>query len=340
MPSFQAEKKLVTDFHSALETGGLSGLTETLATYLSDDHHWRGMFPFMELHGADPLQAGFWQPFMTSFSALQRRTDIFFAGENSVGDRTSRWICSMGNFMGLHDADWLDIPSTGKIAYIRFAEFNRVVDGKIAETALFIDILSVMAQSGVYPLGPSTGHMFAYPGPRTQDGLLRQDAPAADGRKTLQVVEDMVADLSSLNLKDAQRVPPEFLARSWNDDMAWYGPYGIGATYTIERYQEQHQFPFRFNLTDKKFIGHIARFGEGNYAGFFGWPNLQHKTSGGFMGLVSHNETVSMRVVDVYRREGDKLAENWVFIDMLWYLKQQGLDVLQRMRQMRRIEPV
>ena len=38
------------------------------------------------------------------------------------------------------------------------------------------------------------------------------------------------------------------------------------------------------------------------------------------------------RVVDVFRREGDKLAENWVFIDMPHYLKCRGLDVLERMR--------
>jgi hypothetical protein len=41
-----------------------------------------------------------------------------------------------------------------------------------------------------------------------------------------------------------------------------------------------------------------------------------------------------MRVVDIYRRDGNKLAENWVFIDMLYFLKQQGLDVLERNRQL------
>jgi len=35
-----------------------------------------------------------------------------------------------------------------------------------------------------------------------------------------------------------------------------------------------------------------------------------------------------MRVVDIYRRDGDKIAENWVFIDMLHFLKMQGIDVL------------
>ena len=49
------------------------------------------------------------------------------------------------------------------------------------------------------------------------------------------------------------------------------------------------------------------------------------------MGLPSSN-TADMRVVDVYRRDGDKLAENWVFIDILHWLSMQGLDVLERMR--------
>ena len=340
MPSFQTEKKLVASFHAALERGGRDGLSHTLEQHLSADHHWRGMYPFLEQHGHDDLIRVFWDPFMASFQALQRRTDVFFAGENSVADTNSRWVCSMGNFMGLFDRDWLDIPATGKIAFIRFAEFNRVTDGKIVETALFIDLLSVMHQAGVYPLGPSTGHMFAYPGPRTHDGLLHEDAPAHEGQKTLAVVEAMVSDLSRLNKSDDQRMAPEELARTWHQDMAWYGPFGIGATYTIERYQQQHQYPFRLNLADKQFVGHLARFGEGNYAGFFGWPNLTHRPTGGFMGLVGHEKEVSMRVVDVYRREGDKLAENWVFIDMLWYLKQQGLYVLQRMRQLRCIESV
>jgi len=37
-----------------------------------------------------------------------------------------------------------------------------------------------------------------------------------------------------------------------------------------------------------------------------------------------------MQVVDVYYQEGDKLKENWVLIDIPWWQKQQGLDVLDR----------
>lgn len=37
-----------------------------------------------------------------------------------------------------------------------------------------------------------------------------------------------------------------------------------------------------------------------------------------------------MQVVDVYYRRRDKLAENWVLIDIPYWLKQQGLDVFKR----------
>ncbi|MGB5411626.1 MAG: ester cyclase, partial [Woeseiaceae bacterium] len=114
-----------------------------------------------------------------------------------------------------------------------------------------------------------------------------------------------------------------------------YGPVGIGATYTIARYQQQHQYPFRTQLKDKVFNGHIARFAEGNYAGFFGWPNLTNTPTGGFLGLPGNDTRADMRVVDIYRRDGDKLAENWVFIDLLHWLSMQGLDLLARIRSQR-----
>jgi len=143
----------------------------------------------------------------------------------------------------------------------------------------------------------------------------------------------MIEDLDELNKSGLDQCPPEVLAKSWNEDMIWYGPAGIGASYTIDRYQQQHQHPFRQGLTNKVFNGHICRFAEGNYAGFFGWPNLTNTAAGGFLGLPANNIRADMRVVDMYRREGDKLAENWVIIDLPWWLKQQGLDVFDRCRQ-------
>ena len=71
---------------------------------------------------------------------------------------------------------------------------------------------------------------------------------------------------------------------------------------------------------------------EGHFGGWFGWSNLTVTLTGGFCGMPASDKPCDMRVIDLYRREGDKLAENWVLIDMLWFWKQQGLDVLERLK--------
>ncbi|MGB1289257.1 MAG: nuclear transport factor 2 family protein, partial [Aggregatilineales bacterium] len=259
---------------------------------------------------------------------MQRRQDIFIAGNNEIG--SEQWVMSMGNFMGLFDVDWLGIRRTRKIVMLRYAEFNCVQDGKITQTGLFIDLIGLMTQAGMYPLPPSTGVYFNYPGPRTHDGLLYDDAAPEMGVQTLNLVNEMIDDLDLLNKSESMGCPPEVLERTWHDNMIWYGPAGIGASYTIPRYQEQHQLPFRANLTDKRFHGHVCRFAEGNFACFFGWPNLSNTPIGNFMGLPGGNINAPMQVVDIYRREGDKLAENWVLIDIPFWLKAQGLDIFER----------
>ncbi|MEL7449617.1 MAG: ester cyclase [Pseudomonadota bacterium] len=332
--NLQAAKRTVLALQQALDNADVSDMTGVLAARCADDFHWRGMRPFYEQHGAQAVVETFWKPLRTAFTRLQRRQDVFLAGQNDVTDDGAVWVVSMGHFMGLFDQPWLGIPPTGKIAFLRYAEFSCVRDGLVTESALFCDVLSVMSQAGCYPLPPQTGADFIHPGPRTNDGLLFDDQPADEGRETMDLVNRMVNDLHELNQREDNHCPPELLARTWQDDLVWYGPAGIGATYTIERYQQQHQMPFRRGLKDKQFNGHIARFAEGHYAAFFGWANLTNTPTGGFMGLPGSNVRADMRVVDVYRREGDKLAENWIFIDMLHYLSMQGLDVLERMKEM------
>jgi len=337
----QAAKAVVLEFYDALDAATGADLTLVLEKFTTRDHHWRGMHPFYEQLGAQAVAEAFWKPFRHSFSSVQRRPDVFLAGYNDVDGGSTVWVCQMGHLMGLFDESWLDIPPTNRIGFLPYAEFHRLEGDLIAETALFVDVISVMRQAGHYPLPPQTGASFVHPGPRTHDGLLIDPQDTDASASTLALVNAMIADLEAANQQAGasgdDRVHPEFLEKSWHDDMVWMGPDGIGATYTIDRYQQQHQYPFRFNLTDKRFNGHVARFAEGDYAAFFGWANLTNRATGGLMGLPASIEA-DMRVVDVYRRSGDKLAENWIFIDILHWLSVQGLDVLQRMRQLIGIE--
>lgn len=328
MSKYQAAKTVVRRYFEALETAQPEEVVEVLKTCTSQGYSWRGVYPFREQHGVEAVADAFWVPLKKSLMRMQRRQDIFFAGTNEISGE--QWVMSMGNFMGLFDQDWLGIPRTRKIANLRYAEFNCVENGRITQTGLFVDIIGLMIQAGVYPLPPSTGVYFNYPGPRAHDGFLFKDAPEEEGAATLALVNRMVDDLTVLNESGSMGCPPEVLERTWSPDMIWYGPAGVGATYTIPRYQEQHQLPFRSSLGDKKFKGHVCRIAEGNFAAFFGWPNLTNTPLGGWLGLPGGKVNAEMQVVDVYRREGDKLAENWVFIDIPYWLKQQGLDVLDR----------
>ena len=152
-----------------------------------------------------------------------------------------------------------------------------------------------------------------------------------EGRKTLAAIEYMLGDIKTWKGGREEPLVDE-LRRSWTEDMIWWGPAGIGATYTIERYAKQHSSPFRAGFKDRVFNGHLCRIAEGQFGGFFGWPNLSLTPTGGFMGMPASALKGDMRVIDMYRREGSRLAENWVFIDLLHFWKMQGVDILERMQ--------
>ena len=331
MHSYALSKRRVLDFYASLSRANPASVTSILKSQLTPDFQWYGVYPFDEQHGPEAVAEAFWIPFLNSWKNVQRRQDIFLAGTSEI-DQTE-WVISMGHLMGLLDQDWLGMRTTRKLAFLRYADFYCVHEGQLVRGVFFCDLIGVMHQLGISPLPLQTGVSFLYPGPRTHDGLLFEYQDNRESKKTLDLVNRMLADLKALDISGDDLPPPEYLARTWHEDMIWYGPAGIGATYTIPRYQEQHQYPFRTGLQGKRFNGHLCRLAEGNYAGFFGWPNLTNTAIGGFLGLPASDRAADMRVVDIYRREGDKLAENWVLIDLPWWLKQQGVDILKRTEQ-------
>jgi hypothetical protein len=267
-------------------------------------------------------------------SKVQMRPDIFMAGLNEIDGFQSVWVVTMGHFLCLFDSPLLGIRPTGKIVMFRFVEFNRVEQGRITETAFFCDLPHLMIQAGQNPFAPATGAHLVQPGPATHDGLLYGVQDPDTGRTTLSIINAMLSDMRDRS----QTMPIEpRLARTWNDDMLWWGPAGIGATFTIARYVRQHAGPFRAALNEGyRFNGHLCKLAEHNFGGFFGWANLTVTNAGGYLGMTASPHPADMRVVDIYRAQEGKLAENWIFIDILHYLNMQGLDVLARMESLQR----
>ena len=328
MGDFQTEKALVLELYKALDTAPAGAHQEAMAGLVSDGYLWRGFHPFNELKGAESVAEEFWAPLHTSLTSLQRRLDIFLAGDNRIEGHEGVWVASMGHLMGLFDTAWLGIPPTGKIAMLRYAEFHHVIGDRITETAMYFDIPHLMMQAGLNPFPPQTGAHLVQPGPMTTDGLLFGAQPADEGERTLAAIDAMISDLgqwdSGMPLEDELRL-------TWHEDMVWWGPAGIGATYTIERYAKQHSGPFRAAFAERSKTNHICRMAEGHFGGFFGWPNFTATLAGEFMGRPATGRPGEFRVIDLYRRAGDKLAENWIFIDLLHFWKQQGVDILDQM---------
>lgn len=321
MVDFQAEKQAVLAFFAALDAAEPGHEAAVLAQYCARDLRWRGYYPFGELTGPESVAVRFWTPLRSSVTRLRRRSDIFFAGRNEIDGLRSVWVVSMGHLYGLFDQPWLGIAPTGKMAFLRHAEFHRVEGGRIVETAMYFDIPHLMIQVGLTPFAFQRGAHLVQPGPATHDGLLTSQQPAATGEATLALINKMIGDIgqwqSGLALEDELR-------RTWDEDMIWWGPAGIGSTCTIERYAKQHSGPFRAAFSERARTGHVARLAEGNYGGFFGWPNFSAVHSGSFLGFEATGKRCSFTVIDIYRRAGDKLAENWVFIDIPAFLDQIG----------------
>ena len=332
MSQKQRAKKTVLDYYQRLDSTPENAVEDLLFEVMHPEIFWRGYHPCNEQFGPKAVSDQFWRPLKKALSNLQRRMDIFFAGENNIEGYKGIWVASMGHFLGLFDSPWLEIPPTRKIVMLRYGEFNHIVNDKIIETAMFIDIPHFMMQAGFNPFPKQTGAHLVQPGPMTHNGLVYQSLPDEEGTKTLNAIEFMIEDSKNWSGGSDEPLVDE-LRRSWNEDMIWWGPSGIGATYTIERYAEQHSGPFRAGFTDRKFNGHVCRIAEGAFGGFFGWPNLTLTPTGGFMGMPGSAKSADMRVIDFFRREGEKLTENWVFIDLLHFWKMQGVDILKRMQE-------
>lgn len=327
MTDLQDAKSVVRNFYTALDQARPERSADVFAEFCVTDLRWRGSYPFNEINGAETVAKEFWAAFKSAIAPVQRRENIFFASANRLDDNTTIWVCSMGHLLGNFQAPWLGIAPSHKMVFLRYCEFHRVADGKIQETAMHFDVMGVLAQVASPVVPAPTGVFTVTPGPQTQDGLLHGTHPPEEGNATLDLIERMIGRLIDTGVKTTL----EDLKADWHDDMLWWGPAGIGASYTHQGYLKGHTRPFEAGLEFVRHNGHAVRVGEGNYGGFFGYPSMTMRAKGGYMGLMSSGEqTADMRIVDLYRRDGDKLAENWIFIDHLWFLKQLGVDLLQR----------
>jgi predicted ester cyclase len=185
-----------------------------------------------------------------------------------------------------------------------------------------------MRQIGYQLLPGFGGEQDLVPGPATEDGVLLIPQKVEESQKSLALVEAMLNGLMSY---DRRSISSMGQVNFWHPDMWWYGPCGIGTTQGLKGFEDYHQIPFLHAFPDRKGGHHKARFGEGAYAASTGWPSLWATHRGDYLGVPATGNKVGMRVMDWWRREGDRLVENWVFIDMIDLLLQLEVDLFERL---------
>ena len=248
-------------------------------------------------------------------------------------DEGDCWIDGTGYFMGTFKSPLFDIPATHRTLYLRYTEMVRIESQKITECYLIPDFIDVMNQAGVNPLRKSLGHSGQVMPPTTQDGLRHFNDSPAESAISSQLVLDM---LDCLGRYDGKSLLSMDLENYWYADFMWYGPAGIGTTRGIEGFRQHHQGPFVRSFPDRSVDTKINLLASGNYVATGGWPHMTGTHSGGeWLGLPPTNKALTLRVMDIWRREGNLLKENWVAIDIIDMLMQMDLDVFAQMRELR-----
>lgn len=305
------------------------GVKAALANVFAEDAIVHMCAPFGDLAGRD-FYDQVYAPLLAAMPDVERRDWIVMAGDDDHGNA---WVGCGGHYVGTFANPFLDVPPTRRLAHMRFHEYYRIAEGKVAEIQAIWDIPELMMQAGVWPMSPSTGREFCVPGPATCDGLGPHDP--TKGAASKQHVIDMLA---ALTRHPSEPVEAMELPRFWSEKLNWYGPAGIGTARGIDGFRKHHQIPFLNAMPDRGQADDDLTFhffGEGDYVAVTGWPDMmQTITHDGWLGIAPAGQRVAMRSLDFWRMENGKIRENWVLLDLIDIYAQLGVDVFARMRQL------
>jgi predicted ester cyclase len=320
-----ARKLFLLDLYRRLDAASGDDPAAVLRSAMHSEAVFHTVHPLNDLHGPDAVSAGLFAPLRTAIPDLERRPYAVMAG----GFKDADWVCGMGVLQGTFTKPWLGIAPTEGLVNLRFGEFHKMVDGKIAESFAIYDLIDFLRQAGINPLPePPAGVPDIFPAPMTGDAVPVSEADARHTSDSLQQVEAMIFGLHKFKDGDLARMGMD---QFWDPQMLWYGPGGIGANRGVAGFQRYHQKPFLTAFPDRVGGNHKARFADGRFVASTGWPSINATHAGSWLGVPGQNNPITMRVMDWWRCEGDLLKENWVFIDIPHVLLQSGFDVFGRL---------
>src|SRR6056297_1433200 len=165
-------KQILNAFRTAMYEGDQATACAALEDASKPDAAFHLSHPFETLKGPGAFLNEAVLPLFKAMPDLERRDFIVIAGDDEHGHN---WVGCGGFICGTFVKPFLDIPATGHIAHMRYHEFFRIEDGKIAEYQAIWDIPELMMQANAWPLSPSLGREWNIPAPASGDGFGPHD---------------------------------------------------------------------------------------------------------------------------------------------------------------------
>jgi len=319
----QQNKAVVWSYWQRMNSGGSADI---ISQTLNPDVIWHGFQPLRNLNGAGAIWSQFWQPLLDAMPDLRRRPYFFIGGHFEGGD----WVAGTGDFIGTFAYDWalghVVIPASCSSVHLRFGEFCRVENGRITEIRIIIDLPDLLRQTGITLLPPNYGRDIWIPGPLAGDAICLNAQDPSASEKTLGLVEEMI--FGGLNKYDGKDQASQELELYWHPHMVWHGPVGIGSAYSIDEFKQNAQGPIVHAFPDRRGVGHQARIGDGRFAASTGWPSLAGTHLQPYMNWPPTGKRIGWNIMDFWKRDGDKLLENWVMIDLIGAALESEVDLL------------
>ena len=319
---------IIEKFYQNYFTASQSEQAEVASNALNADVKWCVAHPVNDLNGPHAADEAFLAPLKHALPDAERRPLIVMDGEYE--GRT--WYNSTGYFVGTFENSLFGIPATGKTLYLRYTEMVCVENGQITESYLIPDFIDAMNQARVNPMRRSLGHDGLVMAPATADGFNHGEVCPDRSEKSKQLVEDMLGCLGRFDGKDLYSMD---LENYWHSDFMWYGPAAIGTTRGIKGFRNHHQAPFVFAFPDRSVDIELNILAQNDYVSTGGWPHMHgtHTGHSGWLGLAPTGKHIELRVMDIWRRDGELLKENWVAIDIAHIMLQLGYDLFGQMKE-------
>ena len=127
---------VVVGMAEALQAG-----SNDMAAHFHEDFRWMANTGCGTKNGLEEFRSNWQLPLRAAF------TDRHYYEEARLAQ--GEWVTSFGYIDAIHSGEFMGIGATGKRVKIKYIDFWKIKDGKIADNWVNVDFPSVLAQLGV-----------------------------------------------------------------------------------------------------------------------------------------------------------------------------------------------